>query len=553
MARASTILDSSGRPMVASASLTEEVAGPSLMSARSIISGHPAQGLTPQRLAAILRAAEDGDATSYFELAEEMEEKDLHYLSVLGTRKRAVAQLPMTVEPADESAQAKEHAKVIEEWLDRDTLETELVDILDAVGKAVSYTEIIWDHGALWLPRQLKWRHPQWFEFDRIDGETPMLRGEGGQLVPLEYGKFICHVHTAKSGIPVRGGLARAVTWGWMFKNYSVKDWMSFLEMYGQPIRTGRFDPGASEGDIRKLMRAVAQIGTDAAAVFPRTMDIEFIDGKTGAAPAELWGSFAGYIDDQVSKAVVGQTSSSDAKAGGLGSGQADLHGEVREDIARADGKLLAATLNRDLVRPIIDLNFGPQAKYPRIKIEKPDAVDVKALVDSAERLAKLGADIDAEAVREQAGLPGPKTAGAKVLRVVSENPPQDAQEQPEAPGLGKKRSPAFLQPLRGQKTGNETEEEKRAAASGTPGAQDRDPIDNLTEEALGDWDSIFEELVDPIVEQLATATSQADQQRILAEAIGKMDPTRFAEIMTNAGFATHLAGEIDAAADELR
>ena len=71
-----------GRPLVRE-KLDKEIAAPSQASVRTIHSGHPAQGLTPARLGSLLRQAENGDAIAYFELAEEMEEKDLHYLAVL--------------------------------------------------------------------------------------------------------------------------------------------------------------------------------------------------------------------------------------------------------------------------------------------------------------------------------------------------------------------------------------------------------------------------------------------------------------------------------------
>lgn len=548
------LVDVNGLPL-RRAMLTEEISGPTMSGVRSIIQGHPAQGLTPQKLTGILLAAERGDATAYYELAEEMEEKDPHYLSVLSTRKRAVSQLPREVEPADQSDEAKDDAKLISDWLERDTLETELADILDAIGKANSNVEIMWEFDELWLPGKLIWRHPSWFEFDRIDGETPMLRGTGGQPEPLEPFKFISHVHSAKSGLPVRGGLARAVAWGWMFKNYSIKDWVSFLEMYGQPVRVGKFDVGASEEDIRKLMRAVAQIGTDAAAVFPRTMDIEFIDGKAGAAPNELWRSMAEYIDEQVSKAVLGQTSSSDAKAGGLGSGQAALHGEVRDDIARADAKLLAATLNRDLVRPIIMLNRGPRKKYPRIKIGKPDPVDVAGMVDAAERLVPLGVEVDADEMREMAGLPAPKSPDAKRLTVASsappEIPPQEGTGGGRPPELPKNSPSGLLGPLKSRSGGIAGEGERRAAASTQDGGREPDPVDIATAELLSDWDEIFESVVDPLAELLASSSSMEEARDRLARQIETMDLDAFAERMTRAGFAAHLAGEVDVQSEQ--
>jgi phage gp29-like protein len=54
------ILDQFGRPMQP-AVLTREIAKPTLTGVRQIISGHPASGITPERLASLLREAESGD------------------------------------------------------------------------------------------------------------------------------------------------------------------------------------------------------------------------------------------------------------------------------------------------------------------------------------------------------------------------------------------------------------------------------------------------------------------------------------------------------------
>lgn len=299
-----------GRPLTRE-SLGVEIAAPRRASIRTIQSGHPAQGLTPDRLAQLLRSAEMGDAIAYYELAEEMEEKDLHYLSLLRTRKLAVAQLPIEVEPAGEDDQAKGDAQLVEDWLDRDMLETELFDILDGIGKCVSATEMIWDmKPKVWLPRALKWRDPRWFKFDDVTGEELLLRGgpDGvGLDTPLPAGKFIVHYHPSKSGLPVRGGLARIAAWGYMFKNFAIKDWVTFLERYGQPLRIGKYGPNESEENKAILYRALWELGSDAAAAFPETMSVDFVDRKAGTAPNDLWKSHAEYIDLQLSKAVLGQ------------------------------------------------------------------------------------------------------------------------------------------------------------------------------------------------------------------------------------------------------
>lgn len=542
--------------------LAKEMASPLMSGVRNIQSGHPAQGLTPVRLARLLRSAEDGDWTAYCELAEEMEEKDLHYLSVISTRKRCVSQLQIRVEPADDSAEARKDAELIENWLKRDTLQTELFDILDAVGKGVSFTEIVWEFGDVWQPKALKWRMPQWFEFCRIDGETPKLRDEAGQLIDLPYGKFIVHHHPAKSGLPVRSGLARAVAWGYMFKNYSIRDWVSFLELYGKPLRFGRYDIGAHEDDIRKLMRAVSQIGADATAVFPRTMDIEFESAAQGTSPKDMWMSMASYIDDQVSKAVVGQTSSADAKSGGIGTGQADLHGDVRDDITNDDGGKVAATLNRDMVVPMVDLNHGRRKAYPRLIIEKAKPVDVKTRIEAAEKLVEMGVEIPADEMREEAGFSAPKSATDKLLTAPGKNAPETPLANDLAGDLPKNRSPLLLAALRGQKTGSPKPgaddktalPEKRAAASandrdGEPPAPDA--IDDATDEALADWDEHFDGMIDPLVEELQSLSSAEDVGPVLARYLSGLDVTAMREFLARTGFSAAIAAELDVAAEQ--
>ena len=63
------ILDAWGRP-IDRKSLTQEVAAPRMGTARSPSPGYPGDGLTPVRLAALLRAADLGQPKQFLELAE---------------------------------------------------------------------------------------------------------------------------------------------------------------------------------------------------------------------------------------------------------------------------------------------------------------------------------------------------------------------------------------------------------------------------------------------------------------------------------------------------
>jgi phage gp29-like protein len=407
-------------------------------------------GITPQALASLLLEAETGDPAAYLDLAEQMEERDLHYLGVLGTRKRQVSQLPITLDAATDEKADVRAADFVREWLNRDALESELFDVLDAIGKGYSGTEIIWNQdGALWFPEKLKWRVPRWFAWDPVTGEIPLLRGgyDGANAdrgaewrgVPLPPAKFLFHLHPAKSGLPIRNGLARAVAWAYLFKNFALKDWLSFADIYGRPFRIGKYPTGSNEDQIRTLLRAVAGMGEDAAAVIPEGMSIELVDGKANGS--EIYDKLAQYVDRQISKAVLGQTATTDADTGGLGSGKE--HGDVRADIERADAKLLSASIARDVIAHMVRLNFGPDVGIPRLKIGREEEWDAGKMMPAVKTFVELGGRVEMSVIADKLGLPdAPKGKDAELLWAPAAAAPATDPADPEKRPASARRGP---------------------------------------------------------------------------------------------------------------
>ncbi|MGH7027366.1 DUF935 domain-containing protein [Brevundimonas sp.] len=543
------LVDHLGRP-VSTRLLKEEISGATTTGVRSILSGHPEVGMDPVRLASILRAAEHGDATRYLELAEAMEEKDLHYLSVLGTRKRAVSQLPITVEAADDTPEAEADAKLVRDWLKRDTLEDELQDILDAIGKGYSASEIVWDMSERqWWPKRLIWRNPNWFQFDRVDGETLRLRDGSADGVDLEPFKYLVHLHKAKSGLPIRGGLARAVAWAYLFKNYSLKDWVAFAEVYGIPFRLGRYDTGASADDRRALLRALASIGSDAAGIIPKTTDIEFVDGKQAASDGALFQNLSEYLDRQISKAVLGQTATTDAEAGGLGGSQGTVHNDVRGDIERADAKLLAATLNQQLIQPLVMLNHGARPAYPRLIIGREDAVDLAAITSATDKLVRLGLKVPASWARKLIRSPEPK-ADEELLTSPEAPSVPTPQEGPETGGVvptpargPEKAQKPLLKPL--------TPAPEPKAVHATTDQPAEDAIDLFAVAVLdAGWEALVAPTIDPLKKMLAEASSVEDARDRLLGVFEQMDGEQLADLLARAGFNARLMGEVGQSLD---
>lgn len=505
------ILGPDGRP-VQRELLTTEVAGPSMLGMRSPFTAHPMVGLNPRSLGALLREADFGDPLRYFELAEVIEERDMHYVGVLGTRKRAVTQLDITVEAASDDPAHVKHADMVRAWLTRDELADELFHILDAVGKGISLTEIVWDTSeGQWDPKRLEWRDPRWFRFSSIDGRTPMLRD--AREVPLPPFKFIRAEITAKSGLPVRSGIARLATWSWMFKAFTLRDWAIFAQTFGQPVRVGKYPPGASEADKQTLFDAVSNIAGDCAAIIPESMLLEFVESKNVGASTDLFEKRADWLDRQVSKAVLGQTATTDADTGGLGSGEE--HGRVRDDIERADAKALAGVLNRDLVRPWVQLEHGAQSAYPKIKIGRTEEADTEGLADDLEKLVRMGVRIEASQVRDRWGFAEP-AEGAVVLI---------ASAAPAAGGFGRPSFPTAAQ----------------SAATRTA-----DDIDKLARDAEVLAQPASDAMIDAVRAEVEAATSLDDLKERLAKL--KLPADKLASALQLALMMAQLSGRAEIA-----
>nr|DAR93078.1 MAG TPA: portal [Caudoviricetes sp.] len=372
-------------------------------------SEYPSDGLTPVKLAEILREADAGDVLRQMELFEEMEEKDPHLFSQLQTRKNAVTGLDFEIIPFSDDPRDKEIADFIEEQLNGiESFEDVETDLLDAIGKGFAVSEIMWgyDEGHV-VVKEIKSRHQKRFFWDNLDDSFKVRTKDAPEGVLLPGNKFIVHKYKARSGHTSRAGILRVVAWMYLFKNYDLKDWVSFAEVYGLPLRLGKYAPGASEADKLALMQALIQIGADAAGIIPDGTTIDFITTEKTSS-SDLYERLARYCDEQISKAVLGQTLTSDS--GGGSYAQSKTHNDVRHDLTVADCKALASTLRRDLIRPLCIFNFGEDKRVPHIRFDCEEAED---LTQTAEILGvlieKTGLRVPTSFIYKKFSIPEPE------------------------------------------------------------------------------------------------------------------------------------------------
>lgn len=508
------ILDKNGKPIPKSAMrpIREEIA---VASIQDKFSTYPSNGLTPEKLARILKEADAGEISRQMELFEEIEEKDLHLMSVMGTRKNAVLGCEYEIMPYSDEERDQEVAKFVGDVLyNLGDFDDMLMNSLDAIGKGFAVTEILWEiqNGAA-VPAALKWRHQKKFRYDEFDNLRLMTEQNFYPGLELPENKFIVHRYKARSGYNSRAGVFRTCVWMYLFKNYTLKDWVAFSEVYGMPIRLGKYEPSASADDKETLINAILQIGTDAAGIIPKSTEIQFIEAMK--ADGNVYESLAKFCNAEISKAVLGQTQTSEvAASGSLASSK--VHETVRQDILEADCKSLAKRVTGDLIRPLVLFNYGAAyaRRLPYLKFACEKAEDQEKVSKVYTALAEMGLPIATQHLYDRFGVPKPE-AGEELLQR-----PAAVQAQASFKAL----------PL-------------KAETSGAAFTAEQESIEGLAARSLKEGLPLIEQIIAPILKVIAEAEDLESLKEKLLAVYPNINTKKLEDLAAQAMFVAELYG----------
>lgn len=542
----STILGPDGQP-IRTADLVEPQTSRS-MQLRNEWQNHPSRGLTPSRLASILDSAEQGDLVAQCELYEDMEEKDGHLASEMLKRRGAIKQLEWDIVPptspyAKEKANANALKELLAEIPDFDEL---IFDVTDAIGKGYCCLEIEWHQlDGLWLPKSVTHRPQGWFHIFRGYREEIRLRDGTADGEPLNPFGWITHTHKAKSGYLARSGMFRVLVWPYLFKNYSVADLAEFLEIYGIPLRLGKYPPGSSKGDKMTLLRALAELGHNAAGIVPAGMELEFHDPATG--DPKSFQAMIDWCEKTQSKVILGGTLTSQADGKSSTNALGNVHNEVRKDLRDGDAKQIAATLTRDLIYPIAVLNGLADSlrRAPRLTFPVEDTEDITAYATALPALVNVGFKIPRKWAQERLGVPEPEADDEDLLAAAKPPAPPAPVVIPAAAAPQPGAAPAADVPP-APAGAPAPAPAPAAAASARLGAGPMDPPARM----VNLLDAAVSPAIDGWLEQIRTLANNVDSLAALRDGILQLVPDmsldQYAQAMQQGLAAAALAGRYE-------
>lgn len=393
--------------------------------------------LTPQDVSSILRQADIGYMWRYVDLCNELRQKDGHLQSVLQTRELALTGLEWQILPyktqhqkeaklrdrkaAEFCAEALRHCTgaVTQEGKPLAGLHQMIAHIVGGhyPGYAVSET-IYTKKGKDIVP----------LGFDNIsarrfihDLEAGVLRwcditagmGLPGIDLRKEYpGQFIQFEPRVNGDVPTREGLGRVLVWAALFRNWDTRDWLQLAELAWKPWRTGKYKKeGTEQRDIDGLYTILDNMSANGVAVYPDNVDLEVHWPKGGGKGTSAHKELFDAMGAEMSKATIGQTLTTEQGSKGS-QALGRVHNDVRKDILQADARSVGAVIKRDLLTPLVRMNFGADVVVPEFQFVTEDPQDVVAFSQALKNLSGAGSPgvrVPVRHIYEICGIPQPE------------------------------------------------------------------------------------------------------------------------------------------------
>ena len=501
-----TLLDARGRPIGRGKPVFDEVASLAKEDIASAFVGE----LRDVR-DEILRAA-PGGIDAYKRLLT-----DDQVYATYQQRRRAITSREWSVEPGGPRRADRRAA----DWLKETLMHVGWDRVVERMHFGVFYgyavAELMYGRDGRYVALdQIRVRDRKRFRFDR-DGLlrliTPTDRTRGELMPPRKFWYF--STGGDHDDDPYGMGLAHYLYWPVWFKRNGVKFWLIFLEKFGAPTPVGKYEPGTSDPEKRKLLQGLAALTADAGMIYPKTMEVELLEAsRSGRAGYEL---LYDKMNEAISKVNLSQTMTTDQ---GSSEAQARVHEEVAETVQKSDSGLICGSFNGGTpwseapVAWLTQWNF-PGASPPEVRYNFEEEEDLNTRAERDTKIAGMGFAPSQKYIQETYGGEWTSRQGRE-----GEMPPSaDAADD----------APVFAEPL----------PSASAAAA-------------FTRRALAETAGM-DEMIAPLLRRLEAATSLEEFRDVLFDAYAEMPSGRFGALLQRALLSAELAGRYEvreAAAD---
>jgi len=313
---------------------------------------NPLRGMTLERIVQLIEQGERGAFADLQWFYQAMERSDAIIATVLMRRRAALLACQWDVrseENPKDAVLASEQAAFLRERYDRVKNLREAVAFLSTASfRGYAHVEKHFDaDGGVSRLEPVE----QWFWVRR------------GMFGPWEYNR------DARSGVgegekvtrenfvivesPI--ALDRIMAVQYFRRNLALRDWSSFLDVYGIPSVFFVGPPGVTEEKEKEYLAIAQDLVKDGRGYLPNGTDVKYVNGGSGGKPP--FRDHLDYLDKQITLLGTGGLLTMLTESGS-GTLAGSAHQEAFNQVAKADAVMVSETLQRDFDAPLLAAAF---------------------------------------------------------------------------------------------------------------------------------------------------------------------------------------------------
>jgi len=386
------------------------------------------------------------NSRALYDLLDEMVIKDTTIAAVLNVIVAFVLQRPetMTIED-DEDPQAIEIRDACQAMIldnlsndyDWNQLRHSLINGMLIHGFSVN--EIIWDlDGEFISPRSYHHRHPGRFVFNEFGqliisngalthssdlflrllsrDRSPVDDNDVGNLAPER--KFVLVRAPALYDNPYGQSAILNLRWDYVFKKDTKKALINYGEKYGTPLATITVPQEAADREAiaDKAEDNFNNLGQDSAFILVDGEIVVFTPRASGVGKPVQIQIYELLSRDQARALIGGIMVIFEPEHASRA--QSSVHEGVAQEIVKPLARIVERAINRDIIDPFVELNYGPDAPRPKYRIDTDEAEDREVLLKTVDTLFEVGVPLSEEQIREKTGFSVPKSPEDTIQKV---------------------------------------------------------------------------------------------------------------------------------------
>ncbi len=195
-----------------------------------------------------------------------------------------------------------------------------------------------------------------------------------------------------------------------IYKRGTVGDWAQFSEIFGMPIRKYTYD-AADPDALAAAMEAAKAQGGASSFFTPEGSNLEFVETANTTGSSELYSSLVDRCNAEMSKAVLGNTLTTEASETGT-QALGTVHNKVEQELIGQDALAILNLLNYDMTDLFAALGVDT-AGGEFVYVEETDLEQVKLRAELLEKAASVfNLPLDDDYLYEQLNIERPDNYG---------------------------------------------------------------------------------------------------------------------------------------------